>query len=106
MNHTKVTSIRMPAELAAQIDAMARAEGVSISETMRAAAYRYIATRRADHDFQQRLSKRRRRPRGLGSPSRVERPLGPLTHYHYGHHGPPTGGPTHYEPAQVFAFRA
>lgn len=58
MNHTKVISIRMPADLAAQIDAMARAEGVSISETMRAAAYRYIATRRADQDFQERLSKR------------------------------------------------
>lgn len=58
MNHTKVTSIRMPAELAAQIEAVARAEGVSISELMRAAAYRYIATRRADHDFQKRLSKR------------------------------------------------
>lgn len=27
MNHTKVISIRTPAELAAQIDAMARAEG-------------------------------------------------------------------------------
>jgi len=58
MNHTKVMSIRMPAELAAQIDAMARAEGVSISETMRAAAYRYIASRRADQDFQERLTKR------------------------------------------------
>jgi metal-responsive CopG/Arc/MetJ family transcriptional regulator len=58
MNHTKVMSLRMPAELAAQIDAVARTEGVSISETMRAAAYRYIASRRADHDFQERLKKR------------------------------------------------
>lgn len=58
MNNTKVISVRMPSELAAQISAMARAEGVSISETMKAAAYRYIAIRKADHDFQERLKKR------------------------------------------------
>lgn len=58
MNNTKVISIRMPDELAGQIDAMARAEGVSVSEAMRAAAYRYIATRRADQDFKERLRKR------------------------------------------------
>lgn len=34
MNHTKVTSIRMPVELAAQIGAVARTEGVSVSEMM------------------------------------------------------------------------
>ncbi|HET8815270.1 MAG TPA: ribbon-helix-helix domain-containing protein [Solirubrobacterales bacterium] len=54
----RVISVRMPDELAEQIDAMARAEGVSVSEAMRAAAYRYIATRRSDHDFQERLRKR------------------------------------------------
>lgn len=58
MSSTKIISLRMPAELAEQIDAMARAEGVSISETLRAAAYRYIATRRADQDFKERLRKR------------------------------------------------
>ena len=58
MNNTKVISIRIPDELAAHIDAMARAEGVSVSEAMRAAAYRYIATRRADQDFKERLRKR------------------------------------------------
>jgi metal-responsive CopG/Arc/MetJ family transcriptional regulator len=58
VNNTKVISIRMPDELAAQIDAMARAERVSISEAMRAAAYRYIATRKTDQDFQERLRKR------------------------------------------------
>jgi metal-responsive CopG/Arc/MetJ family transcriptional regulator len=58
VNGTKVLSVRMPPELAAQIDAMARAEGVSTSEAMRAAAYRYIATRRADQDFKERLRKR------------------------------------------------
>jgi metal-responsive CopG/Arc/MetJ family transcriptional regulator len=54
----KVISVRMPDELVAQIDAMARAEGVSVSEAMRAAAYRYIATRRADQEFKERLKKR------------------------------------------------
>ncbi len=54
----KVISVRMPDELAAQVEAMARAEGVSISEAMRAAAYRYIASRRADQDFKERLRKR------------------------------------------------
>jgi hypothetical protein len=37
---------------------MARAEDVSVSEAMRAAAYRYIATRLADLDFKERLRKR------------------------------------------------
>jgi metal-responsive CopG/Arc/MetJ family transcriptional regulator len=32
VNNTKVISIRMPDELAGQIDAMARAEGISVSE--------------------------------------------------------------------------
>ena len=58
MKDTKVISIRVPTELAGQVDAMARAEGVSVSEAMRAAAYRYIATRRADQDFKERLKKR------------------------------------------------
>lgn len=58
MNNDKIISVRMPVELAAQIDAMARAEGVSVSEAMRAAAYRYIATRRAAQDFKERLRKR------------------------------------------------
>ena len=49
---------RMPSELAAQINAIARAEGVSISEAMKAAAYRYIAQRKADPKFQEQLSKR------------------------------------------------
>lgn len=58
MNDTKVISVRMPSELAVQIGAVARAEGVSVSETMKAAAYRYVAIRRADQDFQERLKKR------------------------------------------------
>jgi Arc/MetJ-type ribon-helix-helix transcriptional regulator len=55
---TKVMSLRLPEELAAEIEGIARVEGVSVSEAIRASIYRYIACRRADKDFQQRLRKR------------------------------------------------
>ncbi len=58
MNNGRIISVRLPDDLAVQVDTMARAEGVSVSEVMRAAAYRYIATRRADQDFKERLKKR------------------------------------------------
>ena len=58
MNNGKIISVRLPDDLAVQATALARAEGVSVSEVMRAAAYRYIATRRADQDFKERLKKR------------------------------------------------
>jgi transcriptional regulator with XRE-family HTH domain len=51
-------SVRLPEELAVEIDGIARVEGVSISEAIRASVYRFIARRRADKDFQQRLRKR------------------------------------------------
>ncbi|HEY3552999.1 MAG TPA: ribbon-helix-helix protein, CopG family [Solirubrobacterales bacterium] len=54
---TKVMSLRLPEELAAEIEAIARVEKVSVSEAIRAGVYRYIAFRRADKDFQQRLRK-------------------------------------------------
>ncbi len=57
-SRTKVMSLRLPAELAAEIDGIARVEGVSVAEAIRASIYRYIACRRADKDFQQRLKKR------------------------------------------------
>jgi metal-responsive CopG/Arc/MetJ family transcriptional regulator len=52
---TKVMTVRLPEELAAELDVVARAEEVSVSETVRAAIYRHIATRRADERFQGRL---------------------------------------------------
>jgi hypothetical protein len=51
-------SLRLAEELGAEVEAIARVEKVSISETIRAALYSYIALRRADTDFQQRLRKR------------------------------------------------
>lgn len=58
MNDTHVMSLRLPPELADEIRAVARADGVSISETMRAAMYRYVTARRSEEDFKERLRKR------------------------------------------------
>lgn len=55
---TKTMSFRLPEELAAEIEAIAHVEKVSVSEAIRAAVYQYTACRRADKAFQQRLRKR------------------------------------------------
>jgi predicted DNA-binding protein len=52
---TKATSLRLSPELAAELSAVARAQGVTISEVVRAAVSDHIASRRADEDFQARL---------------------------------------------------
>lgn len=49
---TKATSIRLSPELAAELSAVARADGVPVSDVVRAAIGKHIATRRADEDFQ------------------------------------------------------
>lgn len=58
MNDTKVMSLRLPPELAAEIRAVARVDGVSISETIRAAIYRYITARCSEENFKERLTQR------------------------------------------------
>jgi predicted DNA-binding protein len=55
---TKATSIRLSHELTAELAAVARAEGVPISDVVRAAVAKYIASRCTDKDFQARLKKR------------------------------------------------
>jgi hypothetical protein len=55
---TKVLSLRLANELAAEVASFARVEEVTISETIRAALYRYITTRRTEEDFKKRLKKR------------------------------------------------
>jgi predicted DNA-binding protein len=52
---TKATSLRLSPGLAAELATVARAEGVPISDVVRAAIGKHIATRRADEDFQARL---------------------------------------------------
>jgi predicted transcriptional regulator len=55
---TKVSSLRVPEDLAIELDAVARAEGESVSEITRAALYQFIAARRSDREFKERLQKR------------------------------------------------
>lgn len=52
---TKVTSLRIPEDLAEELNAVARADDVPVSEAVRAAIYRYIADRKADPQFRVRL---------------------------------------------------
>jgi len=54
----RVMSLRLPEHLGAELQAVARAEEVPISEVIRAAIYKHIAERRADKGFQEQLRKR------------------------------------------------
>lgn len=58
MSETTVMSLRLAKELAKEIATVARVEGATVSETIRAAIYRYIATRRADENFKKLLRRR------------------------------------------------
>jgi predicted DNA-binding protein len=52
---TKVTSLRLPDYMAAELAAVARADDMPVSEAVREAIEKHIAERRADKDFQKRL---------------------------------------------------
>jgi len=54
---TKVTTLRLPEEMAAALAAVAQADEMTISDAVREAVDRHIATRRADRAFQERLKK-------------------------------------------------
>lgn len=58
MNDTKVMSLRLSEDLAAEMASICRVDEVTISEGIRAAIYRHIAARRADKRFQEKLKKR------------------------------------------------
>jgi hypothetical protein len=58
MNDTKVMSLRISATMADEIGAVARTDGVSISEAIREAIAGHIAARRTDQEFRARLKKR------------------------------------------------
>ncbi|HYQ77796.1 MAG TPA: ribbon-helix-helix protein, CopG family [Solirubrobacterales bacterium] len=53
--NTKVTTLRLPKELAEELNAVARADRLPVSELVRAAVYRFIAERRSEPDFKERL---------------------------------------------------
>jgi predicted DNA-binding protein len=55
---TKVTTLRLPEGMAAELSAVARADGMSVSEAVREAVEKHIAERRTDQDFRARLKKR------------------------------------------------
>ncbi len=55
MEETKAMTLRLSSELAKQLEAAARVDGISVSEAVRAAIEAHIATRREDEDFQARL---------------------------------------------------
>jgi predicted DNA-binding protein len=55
---TKAMSLRLQAEQAAELEAVARADEMPVSEAVREAIDAHIASRRADKDFQKRLKRR------------------------------------------------
>jgi predicted DNA-binding protein len=57
MATSKATSLRLPEPMAAELAAVARADGIPISEAVRQAIEKHIAERRADEQFQRRLKK-------------------------------------------------
>lgn len=58
MNDTKVMSLRLSEDLAAEMASICRVDEVTVSEGIRAAIYRHIAARRADKRFQAKLKRR------------------------------------------------
>jgi len=54
----KAMSLRLPEDQAVELAAVARADGVPVSEIVRAAVYQFITARRADERFKERLRQR------------------------------------------------
>jgi predicted transcriptional regulator len=52
---TKVTTVRVDDDLNDEVNAIARADGVSTAELVRTALYRYVADRRSDPQLQARV---------------------------------------------------
>jgi len=66
----RVTSLRLPESMAVQLGAIARTEGVPVSEFVREAIENHMALRCSDEGFKERLKKRMEEDhealRGLG----------------------------------------
>jgi class 3 adenylate cyclase len=54
---TRALTLRLPADQAAKLEAVARADGVSVSEAVRAAIQDRIEARRTDREFQARIKR-------------------------------------------------
>ncbi len=55
MTDTKTTTIRQDAAQAAELEAVARVDGIAVSEAVRTAISEHITARRNDPEFQNRL---------------------------------------------------
>ena len=60
---TKVMTVRLSEDLAAELAIVARTDDVPVAESVREALEGHIASRRADTDFQRRLKKHLERER-------------------------------------------
>jgi len=52
---TKIMTVRIDDDLNDELNAVARADDLPVSEVVRAALYRYVAQRKADPEFRSRL---------------------------------------------------
>lgn len=55
---TRVTTIRLPKDLADLLDVVAQVDGVSASHVIRTAIAEYVDRRKADQEFRARLAQR------------------------------------------------
>jgi len=55
MNQSKSMTLRLSSEQAEELEAIARAEGLSVSDEVREAIAEHIARKRNDKDFRERL---------------------------------------------------
>jgi len=63
--NVKITTLRLAAELADELAAVARADEMTVSDAVREAVGKHIAERRADPDFQNRLKERMEETRAV-----------------------------------------
>jgi Ribbon-helix-helix protein, copG family len=54
---TKMLTLRLPEDQARDVEALARVDGVSVSEEIRDAIAERVEAKRADRDFQERLKR-------------------------------------------------
>lgn len=57
MPDPKVTSLRMPETMTAELVAIAHTRNISLADALREALEEYITARRSDEDFKERLQK-------------------------------------------------
>lgn len=62
---TKITTLRLAAEVAAELGVVARVDGITVSDLVREAIDKEIAARRADPAFKQRLKSKLEEDRDL-----------------------------------------